>query len=164
MKIILTLAALIIIAIVGFFSFNQKDNQALKSETTQKSEAGVDYQSEIIAGTTSQYRTFSKVEYDKAKSEGKIIFLNFYANWCPICRAEAPDIAAGFNELNNPNIVGFRVNYKDDETDNTEKELANQFQITYQHSKVIIKEDQILYKQIAEKWDKGKVIKELTHR
>jgi thiol-disulfide isomerase/thioredoxin len=37
--------------------------------------------------------------------EGKTIFLNFWATWCPPCIAEMPNIQALYNELDDENIV-----------------------------------------------------------
>lgn len=81
---------------------------------------------------------FDKESYEAALSEGKYVFLDFYANWCPICKAEEPAIKEAFNELDANNVIGFRVNYNDDQTDNDEKALAKKFGITYQHTKIVI--------------------------
>jgi thiol-disulfide isomerase/thioredoxin len=37
--------------------------------------------------------------------EGKTIFLNFWATWCPPCIAEMPNIQALYNDLDNEDIV-----------------------------------------------------------
>lgn len=92
-----------------------------------------------IAGNTVAYIEFNQADYDAALSKGYIILLNFYADWCPICKAEAPRLHAGFDQLTVDNVVAFRVNYKDDQTDENEKQLAKQFNIPYQHTKVILK-------------------------
>ncbi len=96
----------------------------------------------ILAGSISTYTEFRQEDYDKALRENKVIFLDFYASWCPICRAEEPAIFDGFNSLTTDEIVGFRVNFKDPETDENEKRLAEQFRIPVQHTKVIIKNGQ----------------------
>lgn len=119
------------------------------------------YQGDLISGISAPYLVFTKVDYDQALLEGKIIFLDFYANWCPICRAEAPELIAGFNELSTDQIVGFRVNYKDDETDVDEKALAEQFDIPYQHTKVILVNGQEVSRS-GESWDKEKFIEEIN--
>ena len=76
---------------------------------------------EQSTGESSLYVEFTQAEYEKALTEDKVIFLDFYANWCPICRAEAPEIKAGFDSLTTDKVAGFRVNFNDDETDEDEK-------------------------------------------
>jgi|CXWL01.1.fsa_nt_gi thiol-disulfide isomerase/thioredoxin len=95
-----------------------------------------------LAGRESFYFAFNRDDYQRALDGDKIIFLDFYANWCPFCLAEAPEIAAGFDALESDQVIGFRVNYNDNETDATEKALARQFAISYQHTKVILRDGQ----------------------
>lgn len=137
------------------------ENEAVSNKIISDEKQDVSNSGMLLAGDVSQYREFSKQEYDRAIRDGKVVFLNFWANWCPICRSESAEIVGGFNSLNNPNVIGFRVNFKDDETDDDEKALAQEFGITYQHSKVIIKNGESIYRQIAEQWDREKVIAEL---
>lgn len=101
----------------------------------------VTYTGTRLAGTTAPYLEFNQADYDTALAADKIIVLDFYANWCPICRAEEPALFEGFNSLTSDHdrVVGFRVNYNDDDTDEAEEVLADQFDITYQHTKVILK-------------------------
>lgn len=101
----------------------------------------VTYTGNRLAGTTAPYLEFNQADYDVALAANKIIVLDFYANWCPICRAEEPALFAGFNSLTSDHdrVVGFRVNYNDDDTDAAEEALAEQFGVTYQHTKVILK-------------------------
>ncbi|HLV08708.1 MAG TPA: TlpA disulfide reductase family protein [Halanaerobiales bacterium] len=40
---------------------------------------------------------------------GKIVFLNFWATWCPPCQAEMPDIQKLHNEHENISILGINV-------------------------------------------------------
>ena len=114
----------------------------------------------ILAGTTTPYIEFNKQDYQKALSENKIILLYFYANWCPLCKLEEPQTFAAFNELNKTDFIGFRVNYKDSDTDEDEVELAKEFGVTYQHTKVIIKNGQRVLK-APDSWDKDRYLEEI---
>lgn len=92
-----------------------------------------------LAGSASPLLDFVKSDYDQARASGKLIVLYFYANWCPICREEFPKMQAAFNELAGDRVIGFRVNYNDSDTDDAERELARQFGVAYQHTKVFLK-------------------------
>lgn len=139
--ILIGFTALAIIVLGGFFAISKVGkktdlNSNLPNEKPQKAEG---YKGNVLAGSTSPFIEFNRVDFEKAKTDGKIIILDFYANWCPICRAEAPELYAGFDQLNERNVVGFRVNFKDSDTDTDEQALAREFNIPYQHTKVILK-------------------------
>lgn len=135
--------------------------QGGSSQTADSARKIEGYLGEVLAGSSSPYLVFNKADYDKALAEGKIVFLDFFANWCPICRAEAPEIRAGFDGLTRSDVVGFRVNYNDSDTDDDEKELAKQFGITYQHTKVISKDGREVLKSL-ESWDRETFDSELS--
>ena len=44
---------------------------------------------------------------DLGNLKGKVIFLNFWATWCPPCRAEMPSINKLFNQFQNDNKIVF---------------------------------------------------------
>ncbi len=46
--------------------------------------------------------------------KGKVIFLNFWATWCPPCIAEMPDINNLYKETNKDNYVFLMVSMDDD--------------------------------------------------
>lgn len=87
--------------------------------------------------------------------------LYFYANWCPICRAEVPELYAAFSELKNPEVVGFRINFNDNETDELEQALASDSGIVYQHTKVFLKNGELVLRS-PENWDKERYLKEIN--
>lgn len=135
----------------------KKDALLKEQELNSQKVKMAGYTGNLIAGIVTPYLDFKKADYEKALSEGKIIVLNFYANWCPVCRAEAPDVKAGFDSLNNENVVGFRVNYNDPDTDESEKALAKEFGVTYQHTKVILKNGAYVFKETVQ-WSKEDLI------
>src|SRR5688572_2117809 len=122
--------ALILIGSFVYFNTKEKPTAPVQSsptaypqESTTSAQTAPGYSGKLLSGQSSPYLEFNKPDYEKALKENKIILLNFYANWCPICRAEATEINEGFNLTNNQNLIGFRVNFNDTETDEDEKQL-----------------------------------------
>lgn len=120
------------------------------------------YQGERLAGGAEHpFLEFNDADYQAARAAGKLIVLDFYASWCPICRAEAPEIAAGFDALESNDVVGFRVHYNDDKVDATQEALAQQFGVTYQHTKVLVRNDAVLHFTL-ESWTADDLIREVN--
>jgi thiol-disulfide isomerase/thioredoxin len=131
-----------------------------KADGVLAKDAVMEWTGPRLAGTLSPYLAFTQQDYALAKESGKIILLYFYADWCPSCIAEQPRAHAAFDALNDPSIVGFRVNYRDAGTDDAEAGLAKEFGITVQHTKVILKGDDRLLKSL-ESWDRQRYLDEL---
>ena len=65
-----------------------------------------------------------------ADLSGKVIFVNFWASWCPPCRAEMPSIVALYRKLKNDNRYVFLfMNEDDDKTKATQFLEKNQYNI-----------------------------------
>lgn len=131
------------------------------ADTVTEEPTAPTYSGNRLAGTVTSYLEFTQSDYDQAVAAGNIIVLDFYANWCPICRAEEPALFSSFNALNDPNVVGFRVNYNDDDTDDAEDALADQFGVTYQHTKVIVRNGQVELK-TQNTWDETSLAEALA--
>ena len=134
-----------------------EDDKMVKKDEMMKSR----YSGKVLAGKSAPYLEFNQADYDKALKEGKIVLLDFYANWCPICRAEEPNIKQGFNELTNSQVIGFRVNFNDNDTDDDEKKLAETFKIPYQHTKVILKDSKEVFR-TSDAWEKDTLLMEIN--
>ena len=87
----------------------------------------------VIRGT--RYVAYSKPAFDLAANKKRVLY--FYANWCPICRPIDTEFKENMNKIPQ-DVVVIRVNYNDSDTDADEKNLAKQYEITYQHTFVQI--------------------------
>jgi thiol-disulfide isomerase/thioredoxin len=114
-----------------------------------------------LAGVNAPLLDFTQSDYDAANRAGKLVVLYFYADWCPICRAEFPKMQSAFNELTTSDVVGFRVNYRDGSTDADEEALAREFGVAYQHTKVFVRGGDLV-KKAPDSWEKSRYLSEIA--
>lgn len=60
---------------------------------------------------------------------GKAVFLNFWASWCPPCRAEARDLEAAWQRFKDSDVVFLGIDIQDTEED--ARAFLREFNITY---------------------------------
>jgi len=67
---------------------------------------------------------------DSSAYKGKVLLVNFWATWCPPCKAEIPDFAAFYdeNKTKGIEILGFSV---DDLTPARLRDFVQKYNITY---------------------------------
>lgn len=64
-----------------------------------------------------------------ADLRGKTVFLNFWASWCPPCRAEARDLETVWQKVKDSDVVFLGVDIQDTEED--ARAFLREFNITY---------------------------------
>jgi thiol-disulfide isomerase/thioredoxin len=60
--------------------------------------------------------SFNNTELNLYDLKGKVIFLNFWASWCPPCRAEMPTIQSLYNKMQNRKDIVFVMVSLDNDT------------------------------------------------
>jgi len=137
------------------------DGDAMEGEVMMNGDVmmEVSFSGSVLAGSDDRalLLDFNKADYEKAVASGKLVVLFFYANWCPVCKEEFPRMQSAFNSLKSDQVVGFRVNYNDNQTDEDEKALAREFGVGYQHTKVFVKNGERILK-APESWSEAQFI------
>lgn len=77
------------------------------------------------------YLPFTQASFDSQKNKRRVLF--FYAAWCTTCRPVNAEFLQDGKKIPD-DVVVFRVNFRDSDTDETENMLAKKYQITYQHT------------------------------
>lgn len=134
----------------------KNEGAMLKKEDSSE----IQFSGKVLAGTRAKVLDFNQADYALALASDKILVLYFYATWCPVCKVEIEEMYNAFNELTTDDVVAFRVNYNDDDTDADEVALAREFGIAYQHTKVFIKNGKRVLKNL-ESWKKERYISEI---
>ncbi|TJZ63465.1 TlpA family protein disulfide reductase [Sphingobacterium olei] len=61
-----------------------------------------------------------------ADLKGKVVFINFWATWCPPCRAEMPSIEKLYKKFENNDQIVFLIVEIENDVDGTKKFLSEQ--------------------------------------
>jgi len=98
-----------LIMMIGGFKtpFNySKDNNIIKEEEIQETE-GIEESEKKQAIKAPDFTLVDQYgqTHTLSEYEGKVVFLNFWATWCPPCRSEMPHIEEIYNQYNNSEDV-----------------------------------------------------------
>lgn len=163
-KLILLLVGLLVLAGIVGGSLFLKEKPAVTNTTSQnltQTSEDKNLSEYPPVENPAEVLEYKKKAYDDALSSGKLVVLYFYANWCPICREEFPKMQLAFKRLPADKVVGIRVNFNDSETDKDEEALAEEFDIPYQHSKVFLKNGDVILKTL-DSWQESDYLKEIN--
>ena len=85
--------------------------------------------------------TFKKELFDKAQSEGKIVIVSSWVKYCTSCASQMKVLDKAKNDFNNIEYFKFDVR---------NKEIADLFNIQYQTTLLIFKDNKEVYRSIGE--------------
>lgn len=112
-----------------------------------------------MMGSSASYVPYDADAYRKALSEGKVVYLEFYAAWCPDCRAYEPRLNEAFARMaadgKYDGVAGFKVNF------DTQEDLKREFGIVAQHTHVIIGKDGQVAVKSREVWSIDELMAQL---
>lgn len=97
------------------------------------------------------YLPFTQELFDEELKTDKTIILMFYSTWCSACTTESDLLEKKFSSFDNNKIIILRVNYNDGDTDSYETALAEKYDISSRHDRVIIKNNDVIRKYTGNK-------------
>ena len=93
--------------------------------------------------------TFTKELFDKAQSDGKVVVVSSWMKYCSSCASQMKVLDKAKNEFDNIEYFTFDV---------TNKEIAKLFNVQYQTTLLIFKDNKEIYRSIGET-NKDKIYK-----
>lgn len=105
------------------------------------SESAQELVEEVAIVPKSVYLPYSKIEYDKAITEKRVVLLYFSSNWCTECQEQNNTNTAVLLEMLDESIVGLNIHILDSETTTETDALAQKFEVTKENSFVILGKD-----------------------
>lgn len=63
------------------------------------------------AAYAAEFRDFDRAAFVEAQAAGRPILVDVAADWCPVCRAQAPIIEATAADAAFDNLIVFRIDY-----------------------------------------------------
>ena len=95
------------------------------------------FSSKVIGKET----TYSKELFDKAISEGKVVVVSSWIKYCSSCAGQMKVLKKAKNDFDNMEYFAFDV---------TNKEIAKFFNVQYQTTLLIFKDNKEVYRSIGE--------------
>ena len=85
--------------------------------------------------------TFKKELFDKAQSEGKVVLVSSWIKYCPSCASQMKVLEKAKNDFDNIEYFAFDV---------TNREISDMFNVQYQTTLLIFKDNKEVYRSIGE--------------
>ena len=95
----------------------------------------------INAKAISKETTYKKELFDKAISDGKVVIVSSWVKYCTSCASQMKVLNKAMNDFDNIEYFAFDV---------TNKEIAKFFNVQYQTTLLIFKDNKEVYRSIGE--------------
>ena len=94
-----------------------------------------------ISSSSAKETTFKKELFDKALSDGKVVVVSSWIKYCTSCASQMKVLEKAKNDFDNMEYFAFDV---------TNKEIAQFFNVQYQTTLLIFKDNKEVYRSIGE--------------
>jgi thioredoxin 1 len=85
--------------------------------------------------------TFKKELFNKAQSDGKVVVVSSWIKYCPSCASQMKVLQKAKNDFDNIEYFAFDV---------TNREISDMFNVQYQTTLLIFKDNKEVYRSIGE--------------
>ena len=93
------------------------------------------------ANSMEKKTTFDKKLFDAAQSDGKVVVVSSWTKYCSSCASQMKVLDKAKNDFDNIEIFSFNI---------TNKEIAKLFDVQYQTTLLIFKDNKEVYRSIGE--------------
>ena len=93
------------------------------------------------SGAIAKETTFKKELFDKAQAEGKVVIVSSWIKYCTSCASQMKVLDKAKNDFDNIEYFKFDV---------TNKEIAQMFEVQYQTTLLIFKNNKEVYRSVGE--------------
>ena len=95
----------------------------------------------ISASAVEKKTTFNKELFNKAQADGKVVIVSSWIKYCTSCASQMKVLDKAKNDFDNIEYFKFEV---------TNKEIANLFNVQYQTTLLIFRDNKEVYRSIGE--------------
>lgn len=114
----LILAGLVVLLVLSFIY--RQESQSNTATIPEKGYQAPSFQLEDQNGTS----------YDLSSMKGKVVFINFWATWCPPCRAETPDLVNLYEKYQDQ-VVFLGINATKVDSPDKVEAFIKQYKVSY---------------------------------
>lgn len=123
--------AILFVLFIFFVINRQSIDSSVSKQMNKDTDNNADQSLPEVAGDTQGYIDYSDQAFENSKDKRRVLY--FYANWCTTCIPVNADFIENANKIPE-DVVVFKVNFRDSDTDEREKQLAEKYKITHQHT------------------------------
>jgi len=145
-NIIVAIAVILVLGVGGFLVFRGSGQDSTTPGVSQTAESRpAEVSGAFIKGQSAPEATFTDFDGNTHKLSdfaGKAVVLDYWADWCPFCRAEMPELQAAQNKYGDQ-LIMIGVHRTDTESKEVGQRFADKLGITYL---LVVDPDDSLYR------------------